>query len=78
MTKRRERQPEGPAAIGYAGVIRRDAVYRVDELKERMGWRDAAFRAARRRGLKVHHVGKRTYITGEDLFAYITTGGSHE
>jgi len=43
-----------------------------------MGWRDAAFRAARRRGLKVHHVGKRTYITGEDLFAYITTGGSHE
>lgn len=62
----------------YAGGIRRDAIYRLDEVKERMGWREAAFRAACRRGLKVHHVGKRTYVTGEDLFAYITMGGSHE
>jgi hypothetical protein len=78
MTNTSERYPDRATAAGYAGVIRRDAIYRVDELKERMGWRDAAFRAARRRGLKVHHVGKRAYVLGEDLFAYVTAGGSHE
>ena len=78
MTNTQGRHPENSSSVGYAGVIRRDAIYRVDELKERMGWRDAAFRAARRRGLKVHHVGKRAYVLGEDLFAYITAGGSHE
>lgn len=73
-----ERQPDTSSPVGYAGCIRRDAIYRLDDLKERMGWREAAFRAARRRGLKVYHVGKRAYVTGEDLFVYITKEGCDE
>jgi len=57
------------------GSILPDAIYRADEAKARMGWRDAAFRAACRRGLKVHRVGKRAYVTGADLAAFITKGG---
>ena len=57
------------------GSILPDAIYRADEAKARMGWKDAAFRAACRRGLKVHRVGKRAYVTGADLAAFITKGG---
>ena len=58
------------------GAIVSDAIYRADEAKARMGWKDAAFRAACRNGLKVHRVGKRAYVTGRDLAAFITKGGS--
>jgi len=57
------------------GAIVSDAIYRADETKARMGWKDAAFRAACRRGLKVYRVGKRVYVTGADLAAFITTKG---
>jgi hypothetical protein len=57
---------------GVPGVISSDVVYRLDEAKARMGWRDAAFRAAVRAGLKVHRVGKRLYVLGADLIAYVT------
>jgi hypothetical protein len=39
-----------------------------------MGWRDAGFRAACRRGLEVHRCGKRTYVTGAALLEFITGG----
>ncbi|MCX7414989.1 MAG: hypothetical protein NTY25_00645 [Planctomycetia bacterium] len=58
------------------GSILPDAIYRADEAKARMGWKDAAFRAACRRGLKVHRVGKRAYVTGADLAAFIMKGGA--
>lgn len=58
------------------GVIVRDAFYRADEVKARMGWKDSAFRAACRSGLAIHRVGKRVYVTGVDLMAYITKGGA--
>ena len=57
------------------GGILPDAIYRADEAKARMGWRDAAFRAACRNGLRVHRVGKRAYVAGADLAAFITKGG---
>jgi hypothetical protein len=57
------------------GTIYADALYRVDELKARMGWREAAFRAACRRGLKTHRVGKRVYVAGADAMAYVTGKG---
>lgn len=57
-----------------AGMIIPDAVYRLDEVKSRMGWRDAAFRAAVRAGLRTHRSGKRLYILGSDLIAFITKG----
>lgn len=63
------------AAIKTApGAINRDEVYRADEAKVRMGWRDAGFRAACRRGLRVHRCGKRTYVTGAALLDFITGG----
>ncbi len=54
------------------GVIFPDAAYRADELKARMGWKDAAFRAACRKGLKTFHVGRRVYVIGSDAIAFIT------
>ena len=57
------------------GAILPGEIYRADEAKARMGWRDAAFRAACRNGLRVHRVGKRAYVTGADLATYITSKG---
>jgi hypothetical protein len=37
-----------------------------------MGWRDAAFRAAVRAGLKVYRSGKRSFLLGSDLIAFVT------
>ena len=59
---------------GVPGAIVPDAIYRLDELKARMGWRDAAFRAAVRAGLKIYRSGKRTYVLGTDLVAFVTKG----
>lgn len=66
------RPPAAPQAA--PGTISRDEVYRADEAKIRMGWRDAGFRAACRRGLKTHRCGKRTYVTGAALLDFITGG----
>lgn len=54
------------------GVIVPEAIYRLDEVKARMGWRDAAFRAAVRAGLKTHRSGKRVYMLGSEVIAFIT------
>ena len=71
----RKRPSEVPSQF-VPGAIVSDAIYRADEAKARMGWRDAAFRAACRNGLRVHRVGKRAYIAGADLAAFITKGGA--
>ena len=56
---------------GPPGEVHSDVLYQADELKERMGWKDAAFRSARRSGLPVCRVGKRAYVFGTDLIAYM-------
>jgi hypothetical protein len=43
-----------------------------------MGWGAHALRAARRRGLKVHRCGKRGYIAGRDLLAFVTQEGGDD
>jgi hypothetical protein len=63
------------SVLEVPGTVYADAVYRADELKARMGWREAAFRAACRRGLKTHRVGKRVYVTGVDAIAFVTGKG---
>jgi hypothetical protein len=73
MNKRDKGLTDGSLAV--PGTVYADAVYRADELKARMGWRDAAFRAACRRGLKTHRVGKRVYIAGADAIAFVTGTG---
>lgn len=68
------RSDEKPAS--HPGTIRSDELYRFDEAAARLGWGDQALRAARRRGLKVHRSGKRNYVLGRDLLAFITRGES--
>ena len=60
------------AKVTSGGTVTPDAIYRLDEIKSRMGWRDAAFRAAVRAGLKTHRSGKRLYVLGSDLIAFVT------
>ena len=61
-----------PAAVD--GAIDPPVLYRLDDLKRRMGWRDAAFRAAVRAGLRVYRSGKRVYVLGSDLITFVTKG----
>jgi hypothetical protein len=65
------RLSDRPAA-GTVGSVDPTTLYRLDEVKARMGWRDAAFRAAVRAGLKTHRSGKRLYVLGSDLIDFVT------
>jgi hypothetical protein len=65
-------------ASATPGAILPDALYRLDEASARMGWGAHALRAARRRGLKVHRCGKRGYIAGRDLLAFVTQEGGDD
>jgi len=65
------RPPSRPTA-NAAGSVSPGVLYRADEAKARMGWRDAAFRAAVRAGLKIYRSGKRLYVLGSDLIAFVT------
>ena len=62
---------EQPVRHRLPGEVHPEVLYRADELKGRMGWSDSALRAARRRGLIVRREGKRAYILGEDVIAYL-------
>ena len=53
------------------GVITADAVYTLDEIRERMKLGQAAMRQARRAGLKVRKIGRRRYVLGRDILAYV-------
>ena len=74
MSRRLSDTQGGGHRPGVPGAIVPEAIYRLDELKARMGWRDAAFRAAVRAGLKIYRSGKRTYVLGTDLVAFVTKG----
>ena len=78
MKKSAGKRPSSGPPQFVPGAIVSDAIYRADEAKARMGWRDAAFRAACRNGLRVHRVGKRAYVAGADLAAFITKGGADQ
>ncbi len=74
MNRRKAEKPSAGHLQNAPGAIIPDAIYRLDELKARMGWRDAAFRAAVRAGLKIYRSGKRIYVLGTDLVAFVTKG----
>ena len=77
MMKRSTRKPttDGPR-FGVPGAIAPECLYRLDEAAARMGWGGHALRQARRRGLKIHRCGKRGYVAGADLLAFVTKGGA--
>jgi len=62
-------------ALLIPGMIFPDALYRIDELRVRMGWAASSYRAACRRGLRVCRSGKRAYVLGADVIAFITRVG---
>lgn len=47
------------------GEIVRGALYTLDELNDRLGLGKAAIRRARREGLVLKRIGRRTYCTGD-------------
>ena len=47
------------------GEIVRGALYTLDELNDRLGLGEAAFRRARREGLVIKRIGRRAYFTGD-------------
>ena len=46
-------------------------VYSLDEASRRMGLGTAAIRQARRNGLKIRKLGRRSYVLGEDVIEYL-------
>ena len=72
MSRQSDRKHPPSPEPRATGAIVPDALYRLDDVKARMGWRDAAFRAAVRAGLKTHRSGKRLYVLGSDLIAFVT------
>ncbi len=75
MVRSRQGQASVTLPQSIPGTIFADALYRSDELKARMGWKDAAFRAACRKGLKIHRLGKRVYVTGADVLSFVRQQG---
>ncbi|MFM9057537.1 MAG: hypothetical protein ACKOSQ_00145 [Planctomycetaceae bacterium] len=50
-------------------------LYRSDELSARMGWRPSGWRAARRAGLLARKYGKRWFVLGADVIAFVQEHG---
>ena len=59
------------ATTASPGEILADAVYTLEEFGKRMRLGTAAVRTARRQGLIVRHVGRRSYVIGRDFIAYL-------
>jgi len=53
------------------GVIRADELYRLDELQARLQAGEWAIRQARRKGLRMYKIGKRKYVKGADVLAFL-------
>jgi hypothetical protein len=53
------------------GVIRADAAYSLEQLKSRLGLGTAAIRTARRNGLIIRRVGRKSFALGKDILAYL-------
>jgi len=62
-------QPSEDPAPG--GVISADAAYSLEQLRDRLGLGTAALRTARRKGLIVRRIGRRSFVMGRDLLQYL-------
>jgi hypothetical protein len=54
-----------------AGAIVGDALYTIGELRMRLDWSESALRSARRKGLKIHRCGRRSYAVGREVIDHI-------
>lgn len=51
-------------------------LYRADDLRRLLGWKETAWRAAVRRGLRAYRSGRRNYVLGRDVIEYLTQPGN--
>lgn len=58
-----------------AGEISADGMYTLAEIRARLGLGTYALRKARRHGLPVRKIGRRSYILGKDILAFAANGG---
>ena len=54
------------------GVVDPSSLYRIDELRARLGWKAHAWRTATRNGLRVQRAGGRAYVLGADFIEYLS------
>jgi hypothetical protein len=76
MAKQSTSKSVGNTLVVARGVLSLYEFYRLDEAKMRLGWTQAAYRAARRRGLRVLTSGKRTFLTGEEILRFLVSDSS--
>lgn len=65
--------PTDPRRPALDTAIDPARLYRSDELSARMGWRPCGWRAARRAGLRAYRYGKRWFVRGADVIAFVET-----
>lgn len=53
-----------------AGEISADSMYTLSEIRARLGLGTYALREARRRGLPVRKIGRRSYVLGKDILNF--------
>ena len=53
------------------GVIRGDCAYDLQQVKTRLGLGTAAIRTARRKGLTVRRIGRKSFVMGADILTYL-------
>jgi hypothetical protein len=58
-------RPEAP------GLVTADSLYTLAEIQERLKLGQHAMRQARRAGLPVRRIGRRAFVLGRDVMAYV-------
>lgn len=66
---RKEQRPATPARTEQ--TVREDEIVPLAELDVRLGLGPSAIRTARRQGLKVRRIGRRKFVLGRDLIAFL-------
>jgi len=64
----KDRKSQSPLAPAIISTLE---IYGLEEAKHRLGWTNAAYRAAKRRGLRVLACGKRRYLSGREILRFL-------
>ena len=63
------------SSVLSVGEIRADASYAVEQFRAANGLSKSALAEARRRGLRILRLGKRSYILGKDWLSFLDSHG---
>jgi hypothetical protein len=53
------------------GFIEPANLYTLDEVRARLGWKEQAFRTARRQGLRILRHGNRGFVRGSEIIRFL-------